>query len=133
MAERLKSLDDKELWVKYISVKMYLNDIRREMKIRNISESNSNTFPMSTSNIGKNVVTKEKTKKIIVKTKRPSTESEPERNRIPIKSTMKIIKKVLTDKGIAFKSSSSKDELITLVRQNNLVRKCNEEAIKAKK
>lgn len=133
MAERLKSLNDEELWVKYISVEMYLNDIRKEMKIRNISESNSNTFPMSTSNIGKKVVTKEKTKKTIVKTKRPSTESEPERNKIPIKSTMKIIKKVLTDKGIAFKASSSKDELIALIRQNNLVRKCNEEAIKAKK
>lgn len=133
MAERLKSLNDEELWAKYISVEMYLNDIRKEMKIRNISESNSNTFPMSTSNIGKKVVTKEKTKKTIVKTKRPSTESEPERNKIPIKSTMKIIKKVLTDKGIAFKASSSKDELIALIRQNNLVRKCNEEAIKAKK
>ena len=54
-------------------------------------------------------------------------QTQPKKPRGEIQATKDEMKKVLSDKGVDFKSSSSKDDLIALIRKNNLVRIAEEE------
>lgn len=140
MAERLKSLTNIELKNKYVALLNYIRDVENEMELREIqrNESTNNTFPLfDINNLFKSEETLEKkTDKTIKKTKPKNKEvdndNQKKKSEIPIKSTVKIIKLVLDDHNIKYKSNITKDGLIKLVRENYLVKKCNAETEKIK-
>jgi len=134
-SERLKSLSYSELIQKYRSLRQYIRDVEEEIESRD-KKSGDNTFPLFKENdTKKKVVKKTVSKKESPKKSSPKKESSDKndsKNEIQIKGTIKIMKKILDDEEISYKSNITKDGLIKLIRENHLVRKCNSEAEKAK-
>ena len=128
-AERVKSLSYSELEIKERALNEYLIAVQEEMKLRN-KDSGDNTFPLF-----KQSVTVKPVKKSSPKKKTPVKKSNDEetKNEVVIKATMKIMKQVLDEEVISYKSNVTRNELIQIVRDNYLVRKCNSESEKAKK
>ena len=127
-SERLKSLSYSQLIQKYKALRQYIRDVEEEIELRD-QKSGDNTFPLFKQNIKEKIVKKSSPKK---KSPIQKNTDEESKNEVPIKSTMKIIKQVLDKEEISYKSNVTKDQLIKIVRENHLVRKCNAEAAKAK-
>ena len=127
-SERLKSLSYSQLIQKYKALRQYIRDVEEEIELRD-QKSGDNTFPLFKQNIKEKTVKKSSPKK---KSPIKKNTDEESKNEVPIKSTMKIIKQVLDKEEISYKSNVTKEQLIKIVRENHLVRKCNSEALKAK-
>ncbi len=127
-SERVKSLSYSELKIKKAALIQYLRDVEEEIELRD-QKSGDNTFPLS-----KQAVTEKPVKKSSPKKKTPVKKNNNEeiKNEITIKATMKIMKEVLDKEEINYKSNVTRDQLIQIVRENYLVRKCNSESEKAK-
>jgi hypothetical protein len=136
MSERLKSLSYSELIQKYKALRQYIRDVEEEIELRD-KKKGDNTFPLFKDPLknffSKKSVEKKTTPKKKSSEKKNNDNEEENKNEIPIKATIKIMKEVLDDNDISYKSNITKDGLIKLVRENYLVRKCNTLSEKSKK
>ena len=143
MSERLKSLSYSDLILKYESLWKYIRMVEEEIQLRD-RERGDNTFPLFRErllhNVNKTVTKTSPKKKSPPKKQTPpkkvaskvNKDNEESKNERQINSTMSVIKRVLDENDIVYKSNISKPELIKLVRENHLVNKCNSEALKEK-
>lgn len=145
MSERLKSLSYSELIQKYKALRQYIRDVEEEIELRD-KKKGDNTFPLfkdplnelfkkssSKKSVEKKTTPKKKSIEKKTTPKKKNDDEEDNKNEIPIKATMKIMKEVLDDNDISYKSNITKEGLIKLVRENHLVRKCNTLSEKSKK
>ena len=118
MSERLKSLSYSELIQKYKALRQYIRDVEEEIELRD-KKKGDNTFPLfkdplkelsSKKSVEKKTTPKKKSveKKTTPKKKNDDNE-EDNKNEIPIKATMKIMKEVLDDNHISYKSNITKE------------------------
>jgi TPP-dependent 2-oxoacid decarboxylase len=139
MSERLKSLSYSELIQKYKALRQYIRDVEEEIELRD-KKKGDNTFPLFKEPLKKlndklssKKVSEKKTTSKKTTPKKKLNDDEDTKNEIGIKATMKIMKEVLDDHDILYKSNITKEGLIKLVRENHLVRKCNTLSEKIKK
>ena len=133
--QRVKSFSDEELEEKKEALKEYLQAVEEEILIRskkNVQKSD-NVYPLK----DKKSVKKSSPKKNIVTSVKKSSPKksnvEDIKNRIPLIATIKIMKQVLDEHDISYKSNLNKDQLEQIVRNKNLLNKCNDAYEKDKK
>ena len=128
-SERVKSLSYSELIQKYKALFQYIRDVEEEIELRD-QKSGDNTFPLFKQGI------KEKSfKKSSPKKKSPVKKNNDEdiKNKMPVIATINIIKEVLDERDISYKSNLTKEQFIKIVRDHHLTKACNSAYEKSKK
>lgn len=129
----LKSMTDEELLEKYVKYQKALNHVYREIEKRNTNKCKSinftNYYSTKTESKTKNVKANVKVKSKKTSTPKGKKTSTPKGKKInpdgsiKIQATVAEMKKVLTQHGISFTTKMKRDNIESLIRTNNLIRK----------
>ena len=121
---RKKNIEEKKrLTIENSKIRTFESNIRKELSLRKSEENKKKKQKI------KKIRTKlEKTERKVnsIESKIDNSSTSPTKKEGKKKSiTISIMKRVLTSEGIKYKTSMKKNELLSLVRKHNLVRKCS--------